>query len=176
MLRAWNAVDPVYYHCTRLRYIRDSEQQNTLFRVRITRYKGTSVMLQDGTVIRKNDLLLKIHLHNARIFREIEPIKSKVKRTLYIYQLVKEALPRLAQYIVTLHNSREIKGIIGITTLNRGANRLGFETFPIRNKIYRAYKKGTFLLIHRFANNTSSKDPVYLFMSKGQLINRYKTH
>lgn len=173
LLNAWNVVDPIYYHFTRLNYILDHNQEKTLFRVRLTRYKGRRIILNDKTVINKNDLLLKIHLHNVRLLSELHHINSDMRRAVYIYHMIKDALPRLAHYVESHERARDIKGIIGITTLHRGAIRLGFEVWPIKNKFYRTFKTSTFVLINKLANNPIHHQPVYLFMSKQQLKTKY---
>ncbi|MUK89089.1 hypothetical protein GMD78_11960 [Ornithinibacillus sp. L9] len=172
LLGVWNTIDPIYYTFTRLRYIPDEEQHNTIFRVRLTRYKGSDVVLQDGTIIHKNDILLKIHLHNVRIISDLQPVKSEVKRAVFIYHMVKRSLPRLAHYLQHHPKNEDIKGVIGITTLHRGVNRLGFEVFSIKNNYYRRYKKLTFTPINLMAN-AKNGEPVYLFMSKKDLISKY---
>lgn len=174
LLGVWNVVDPIYFSVTRLHYVLDNNQNNTLFRVRLTRYKGETVVLQDGTTICKNDLLLKLHLHNVRMISELNTIQSDIKRAVLVYHKIRDALPKLSQYVTTHKKGDEIKGIIGITTLSRGANRLGFEIIPIRNPYYRLYKKGTFLPINHIANTKNQQTPAYLFMSKKQLLQKYK--
>lgn len=173
LLGVWNLIDPIYYSCSRLHYIPDSEQQNTLLRVRLTRYKGAEVTLSDGTVIHKNDILLKIHLHNVKMINELNTINSDLKRAVYIYHTIKKALPRLAAYLQQHPRYREIKAIIGITSLYKGAERLGFDIVSIKNNYYQMYKKITFVPINLVAGNKRQADPVYLFMSKSKLNVKY---
>jgi len=166
-------IDPIYYKLTRLRYVKNNEQQNTLFRVRFTRYKGTPVVLDDGTTIQRNDHLLKIHLHNAKMLKELYSIKSDMKRAVSIYHQIKYALPDLANYIHSHDKGKQIKAVIGITTLYKGADRLGFEIIPIKSKVYRLFKQCAFIFIHLFAMKSRKHRPVYLFMSKNQLLTKY---
>jgi hypothetical protein len=173
ILGIWNTVDPVYYSFTRLDYVKDREQKRTLFRVRLTRYKGTSTVLKDGTVIKKNDLLIKIHLHNVKIMNELYTVTSDTRRAVYIYHMVKRAMPMLANYVKYHKRYDEIKGIIGITTLHKGATRLGFENMSIQNSFYRTYKRLTFTPINYIASSSMHDDPVYLFMSKDELLEKY---
>lgn len=173
LLSAWNLIDPLYYTFTRLQYVLDNNNRKTLLRVRLTRYKGSEVVLNDGTVIHKNDLLIKIHLHNVRMIKELSTVKSDIKRAVFIYHMVKGALPRLSYYIRHHHKSNEIKGIIGITTLYNGATRLGFDVVPIKNDYYCVYKKITFLPINLFSGKKRKEDPVYLFMSKDGLLTKH---
>ncbi|SHG85448.1 YkoP family protein [Ornithinibacillus halophilus] len=175
LLGVWNVIDPVYYSLTRLRYVPGEDKNSKcVFRVRLTRYKGETVKLQDGTIIQKNDILLKIHLHNVKLLKKLQAIKSDMKRAVYIYHMVKKSLPYLAKY-VELHPKRpNIKGVIGITTLHKGSRQLGFEVFSIKNEFYRTYKKATFLPINMIANATKHEEPVYLFMSKQNLLERHR--
>lgn len=173
LLSAWYFVDPIYYLFTRLRYVLDHDNNRTIFRVRLTRYKGPTVTLQDGSQINRNDLLIKIHLHNVRILTELHSIHSELKKAVFIYHLVKRALPQLAHYVQTHPRQREIKGIIGITSLFRSADRLGFEIIPIHSGIYRNFKKSSFVLIHLLSNNKTNLEPAYLFMSKKKLFQKH---
>lgn len=84
LLNLWNIMDPIYYQCTRLCYVPGMERKNTIFRVRLTRYKGATVILEDGTVIKRNDVLIKIHLHNVRLISEIQSIDNEVKKRQFI--------------------------------------------------------------------------------------------
>lgn len=173
LLVFWNIVDPIYYFFTRLRYVLDYNKKKTIFRVRLTRYKGAPVTLNDGTVIKKYDLLLKIHLHNERILSELHQVDSQLKRAVFIYHQIKHALPSLAYYVQTHHKHDNIKGIIGITSLHRGAGRLGFDVIPVQNPLYRLFKKITFVFIHLLSSNTGENVPSYLMMSKEKLLDRY---
>lgn len=173
MLGVWNAVDSIYYNITRLHYVPDNHKHNTLFRVRLTKYKGSTVTLQDGTIIYKNDLLLKIHLHNVRVLSDLMHIKSDMKRAVIFYHMIRDALPKLSIYVLSHKKNNQIKGIIGITSLCRGANRLGFETVPIKNPYYRLYKKATLQPINHIANTSYQATPAYLFMSKKNLHGKY---
>lgn len=173
LLAFWHIIDPIYYFFTRLQYVQDARNKKTIFRVRLTRYKGAPVTLKDGTVIRKYDLLLKIHLHNERILSELHQIDSELKRAVFIYHQIKHALPSLAHYVQMHHKQDKIKGIIGITSLHRGAGRLGFDVIPVQNPLYRLFKKVTFVFIHLLSNHTGENLPSYLMLSKDALLDQY---
>lgn len=66
-LNLWGWIDPIYFRFTRLDYVENHLGKRTIMRVRLTKYKGREITLSDGTVIHKNDLLLKIHLHNIKL-------------------------------------------------------------------------------------------------------------
>ncbi len=177
-LSIWTILDPIYYMFTRLKYIYCENNHRTIFRIRLTRYKGIPLTLADGTIIKKNDLLIKIHLHNVKLMNEMCKIKGETVKGRLIYNKVKEGLPGLAAYVQQHPQFDEIKGIIGITMLNKGCKRLGFETFSIKNKLYCLVKQIVFIPMYlltsnQYTRNTLKRPPKYLFMTKGDLLSKY---
>ncbi|GAA0434183.1 MAG: YkoP family protein [Bacillota bacterium] len=172
LLGVWDSIDPIYFACSRLSYISDNHQRRTMLRVRLTRYKGGKVVLEDGTVLRKNDLLLKIHLHNVKLIKELNAFPNDIKRAVFIYHSIKQAMPNLAMYVHAHPKAADIKAVIGITSLYRGAERLGFEKSALKNRFYRYFKRITLMPINML---TTKKDaePVYLFMSKNKIMDKY---
>jgi len=177
-LSVWTFLDPIYYLFTRLTYLKDEEENSSVLRVRLTRYKGRPFTLSDGTVIQKNDLLIKIHLHNVKILKALNGLQGETAKGRMIYQQVKKSLPSLALFLNNHHNSSEIKGIIGITMLNKGCHRLGFQTFNIKNIYYRLIKHMVFIPMYCLSVNSISRlalkrPPKYLFMSRESLLANY---
>ncbi|WP_026677807.1 YkoP family protein [Fictibacillus gelatini] len=176
-LSIWSLLDPIYFVLTRLTYI-DQEKKN-IFRVRLTKYKGRDVILSDGSRIVKNDLLIKIHLHNARLLKEIKLLSNPLSKGKLIHKLIYDSMPELAKYINNHSLEKEIKGIIGITMINKGFRALGFECFSPVSRIYKWFKFITQLPIfllstsHFSIKNFHKHSPIYLVMSKDQLLNKY---
>ncbi len=172
----WCLLDPIYYLCSRLEYVRDKENNRDIFRVRLTKYKGRQIILSDGTKIKKNDLLLKIHLHNVYLMKELNRFKSEIQKGRYIYSKTEKGLPNIVQYLRNHSQFHNVKGIIGITILNKGSERLGFETFAIQNPFYKWYKLLTFTpmyLIIQYCFDSLKRPPKYLMMSKEKLLKLY---
>ncbi|MCM3568944.1 YkoP family protein [Neobacillus mesonae] len=137
----WKLLDPIFYLCSRLHYINDEKNNRSIFRVRLTRYKGKPIVLSDGTEIERNDLLLKIHLHNVRLLFESLKIKNDLKKSRHTYKLVFHSMPALTSYLRDHPQEAKIKAVIGITTLNRGVQSLGFECFSPNSFWYCFLKK-----------------------------------
>lgn len=179
ILTVWDMVDPLYYACSRLKYI--PGDKTNIFRVRLTKYKGRSIVLSDGTSIKKNDLLLKIHLHNVRVLRELQDIKSELRKAKTLYRHVQNSLPGLDVYIREHFQAYDVKGIIGITWLNKGYERLGFEIIDIVNPYYKWFKTISFLPIGYLSHSemtmiqmVKTQRPSYLFMSREKLRKMYR--
>ncbi|PLR81780.1 hypothetical protein CVD25_11475 [Bacillus canaveralius] len=180
-LLAWSIIDPVYFFLSRLNYLDRTEEKAAIFRVRLTRYKGREVVLADGTKIKKNDVLIKIHLYNVRLLKELQHIENDVKKAVILYKKVKESLPYLALYVHQHKNNREIKGIIGITMINKGCERLGFEPHAISSRPYKWIKQLALYPIYLLSKSeiprgSKRPDPLYLFISKDSLLKKYRIH
>lgn len=179
LINIWKFLDPIYFKFTRLTYIdfKHANKEN-VFRVRPSTYLGKTIRLSDGTVISKKDKVLKIHLHNIRLIHELMMENNDLKRARYIYRATKDSLPGLASYLNDTAKHGEIKGVIGITTLNKGCQRLGFEVFPISNVFYKSFKTIIFSLISFLSIQSLSlrslrKQPAYIIISKDQLLTIY---
>ncbi|WP_174733157.1 YkoP family protein [Mesobacillus harenae] len=179
ILSVWHLIDPLYYWFTRLQYIEASNKKKAVFRVRLTKYKGRDIILSDGTSIAKNDVLVKVHLHNVRLLSELMKTENSLTKGKIIIKQVLESMPLLADYITSHPKEQNIKGVIGITMINKGVKRLGFETFEPANSLYKTVKWLTQLPIlflsssNSSLTNLSKQRPIYLLMSKEQLIDRY---
>jgi hypothetical protein len=174
LLRLGAFVDPVYFKFTRLTYLEDSRN---IFRIRLTRYRGRDIILSDGTNIKKNDLLVKIHFHNVRLLTELKEITSDIKKVKVLLKEVQRSLPGVEGYIRQHKDSSEIKGIIGITSLCSASHRLGFDAVPIHQPVYKWLRWSTSLPIMLVSKKDFSifkqPPPSYLFMSKNKLTELY---
>jgi hypothetical protein len=180
LISIWDFFDPIYFRCSRLTFPPAKEGKN-IFRVRLTKYKGRRVVLSDGTEIHKNDTLVKVHLHNVRLLKELKNMNSEIKKAKLIYKYVQRSLPGIDSYIKNNKHAEVIKGIVGITSLNKGCERLGFEVFEISHPIYKWFKQFAFLPIEMLSRSKSSAmqtlkryEPSYIFISAQKLSNLYK--
>jgi len=179
ILPIWRLLDRIYYHSNRLQFV-DRLDEN-IFRVRLTKYRGYPLQMEDGTRIIKGDLLVKIHLHNYLLVKKMVHLKSDVKRALFAHEIVKESMPGLAHFIKSHPQRDRIKGVIGVTVLNRGIKRLGFHSFELKNPFYRNWKRLymaplTALCQGKWSHLWNDKlEPKYLVMSKDTLLGTYDT-
>ncbi|WP_226036871.1 YkoP family protein [Aquibacillus saliphilus] len=180
LLPIWTKLDPIYFKVSRLSYPINKHTSDTILRVRVTKYKGRNITLMDGTSINTNDKLVKIHLHNVRLLNELKDVKSDIKKTRILYQYVKQSLPGLDEYIQKNSHGSDIKGVVGITSLTKCCERLGFEVIQISHPFYKKFKWVSFLLINILSHDKLSlqsvlkQSPNYLFLSKQKLTSLYR--
>ncbi|MGP9041947.1 YkoP family protein [Cytobacillus kochii] len=60
-----------------------------------------------------------MHLHNVELLRQIQEFDSETRKASMIYKKVKESLSLIAKCIQLHDNVNEIKGLVGITMLNK---------------------------------------------------------
>ncbi|GIN41731.1 MULTISPECIES: YkoP family protein [Heyndrickxia] len=179
IISLWTLFDPFYHLVRRLKYIGTFQNRKAVFRVKLTKYKGKDFLLSDGTLITKNDRLLKIHLHNVRILKEVIKVNDSLHRTRAIYRMVEQSMPILAMFLENHRRVDDIKGIIGITMLNKGVKKLGFELMYPENGFYIHFKRISQMPIYLLSTTSLSikkikrKKPTYLLMSKEQLFEKY---
>lgn len=183
ILSIWAMIDPLYFFLSRLTYPPLIDKKDNILRIRLTKYKGRDITLSDGTRIKKNDILVKIHLHNVRLLKELKGINSELKKAKLIFQYVRRSLPGVECFIQNSPRAGKIKGVLGITSRNKGSERLGFEVIDISNSLYRCFKICAFLPIGLLSSRGSCfKDifkhhqPKYLFMSTDKLTSLYGAH
>jgi hypothetical protein len=177
VLWMWKILDPIYYLFTRLNYVGTDPIRN-IFRVRLLTYTGHPITLADGSCLKLGDTLVKIHLHNVRLLHALLPLHSDIERGKYIYRSVQASLPGLAEYIKNHPRKEEIKGILGITLLNKGCAHLGFETHPILNNGYKVMKWFPQLLmcllfVSQPIKTFRKQSIKYILMTKETLFERY---
>jgi hypothetical protein len=134
-------LDPIYFSLTRLQYLCPDRKGDGVFRVRLTRYKGKDVVLSNGVLICKNDLLLKIHLYNVRLLQGFTYNMNELLKGKGIFRRVTDSMPLLAEFVLNHPEETRIKGTIGITLINKGFRPLGFECVLPENKFYSRFKK-----------------------------------
>jgi hypothetical protein len=95
-----------------------------------------------------------------------------------MFKKILSSMPSLAEYVSNHKCSNEIKAVIGITMLHKGAEKLGFENFKPYNKLYRVYKKISQLPIYLLSTEnpsiSNSPSTSYLLISKEKLLDLYK--
>lgn len=149
ILALWALWDWIYFHCNRMQFV---SKEDNLFRVVRKTYKGLPLKTDDGTVIFPGDEIIKIHLYNYRIAQDIKRFPSELAYIYHFKRALLSSLQGLCAHILTLPNHDRIKGIMGTTMLNRGADRLGFTLCEVRPTCLSRAKdllfKLIFLLIH----------------------------
>jgi hypothetical protein len=129
----WGIWDWIYYHCNRLEYV---SKEDNIFRIVRKTYKGPPLQTRNGNWIKDGDTIIKIHLYNYALAKKVLHYNSEVSLALHLKNHMKRSLRGLSQYINQLPDDTQIKGIIGTSMLNRGAERFGFCAHDVKQSCF----------------------------------------
>ncbi|HLH77105.1 MAG TPA: hypothetical protein VKV28_09900 [Candidatus Binataceae bacterium] len=148
-----------------------------LLRVRLIHYRGPALTLPDDTAIKPGAIIGELHCENLRFLR-----------ALLVGELVATALrgdlAALARW--TMREGICFEALYGFTLLGAGAARLGFyrRQVPLtwRRRANRLFMNGLIALYHPDGirrlerGRTLSAPPVEIWLSRTQLLRRYRDH
>lgn len=179
ILFLWGIWDGLYFTFNRMKYVSKNEN---LFRIVRKVYRGPSLQTISGHWIHAGDEIIKIHLYNYRLAKEMYRYPKDKSPAIYLKRNIQSSLAGLGSYVEQLPNRERIKGIVGTSLLNRGAERLGFTTYDVETTPYFMIKqylyKFIYLLVHpsglayikTHGKRLKSK---HLVMSAHELLNLY---
>lgn len=174
----WSRVDAVI---RLLAGIKDLEGSK-IWRVALRRYRGQSRRLADGTIVKKGDRLLELHLNNDFLSGMARDTASPEGIAVKAAKEVAHSLSRLARLLKEDNRYQKVKAVFGITILNRPVRRFGFEVYDLEpgalTALTRFYEKMILSIYHPWGpgalkNYRRSVMSKYVIMSKNELIRRY---
>jgi hypothetical protein len=157
-------------------------KEDNIFRIVRKTYKGPPLQTRNGDWIQSGDIIIKIHLYNYALAKEVLKLNSDLSLGLYLKKYMHRSLIGLSHYIHQLPDHAQIKGIIGTSMLNRGAERFGFCVHDVKQPvffwfkglmyrcIYLAVHPYGFRYLHKHGKRLKSK---HLVMSLDELYDLY---
>lgn len=150
-----------------------------LFRLTKKRYQGPDLYDSSGNLLATvGDPIAEIHFDSIRFqFQETDTQKIGLRAL----SQVKESLPVLAQYIAESPEYQDTKVLLGLTMLNRGVRRLGFEVQELPstwlNRKKGALQKILITVYHPLGIEHNKKrlgnEPKIVWISKQKLLENW---
>ena len=152
----------------------------TVFRIALRKFRGKQLPLPDGTILKRGDLVVELHLNNS-FFKQFGEKKELLTLGLLAKQKVMHDLPAVARWIDANPRCDEIKAITGLTIINRGSQQAGFHSFdlpPLKGLLIRLYESIVVIMFHpsgyrRITRYWKKLIPKHLVMSKKELFRKY---
>ncbi len=148
-----------------------------LLSLRLSPYRGSPLLLPDGTLIRDGFLVGELHCNNQAI---LSLVASGRKNP---FAACREDLRRLASWLEEVDKERAIRAICGFTILVKAARRLGFvprnPEMGLRRRFEKFYMTGLLILYsiqgsrRVFQGSTPTTLPCEVWMSRDELLRRY---
>jgi hypothetical protein len=178
LLSAWQLWERLFDHINRVSEI----QPGSLFRLNARRYRGPTLELGDGTLIRPGDLVGELHLSNRAVLKLQSGYSSRVRATIAVKKECERSLAHLAALVSAGQGIPDFQAFYAITLLHQGTRILGFETREFGNPVLRwLYMTGQLLVlviyhpagVHRLRQGRQGLAPKYTWMSRSKLLHDF---
>ncbi|WP_020615810.1 polysaccharide deacetylase family protein [Paenibacillus daejeonensis] len=157
-------------------------QGDAVFHYRIRKYHGPQLRLDDGETIRDGDEVVELHFDNRKLFETVASSGSVMRMAIYVVREVGKALPKLAAEMAGKPEFREVRGLYGISMINRGSQSFGFSTIDLPpglfSRMTRLYLKLLLRVLHpggnqRVREKKETLIPRIIAMSMPEFRRRY---
>ncbi len=165
--------------------IKDLEEGHTsVWRTALRRYRGKDWNLPDGSVLRRGDRYLELHLNNERLLSLADENTTRERMAIIALREARKDLPALARLLNSEKKYHSVKALIGITLLHRGTRRLGFTAYDLKpglfSKITCRYERFLLALFHpggfkSLRHYREELAPKYVVMTRQELMHRCST-
>lgn len=177
--RLWQKWERLILYLLRIEDVLDGGKP-TMFRVALRKYRGKTLALPDGTVLRRGDLIGELHVHNEML-QEISAGADPAQMAFTAKKAAQQALAALARRLAENPRYRDIKAIAGVSILHRGSRLVGFSAFevsPLLSRLAGWYESLLLAIFHpagkaRVTRHRKKLKPKLLVMSKAELFRRY---
>lgn len=166
----------------KLFHIRPIGSPNDIFHVRVRPYTGENIQLDDGEMIQPGDRIVELHFDNRQLYEMGMRSKTAMRTAIQLIRAVERMMPKLAETMLTRPEFDGVKGLYGITLINRGPEQLGFSVIDLPKgwfaKMTKLYLRLLMRVIHpsgkkRLKERTEMLVPKIIAMSTKQLYERY---
>ncbi|HEX7056058.1 MAG TPA: polysaccharide deacetylase family protein, partial [Bacilli bacterium] len=153
-----------------------------ILQVRFRKYEGKTLLLRDGEAIRPGDRIAEMHLDNRMLYEIGRSSRSAVHLAIRLIRTVEEILPKIAEYILNNREYDDVKGLYGISMINRGVAQLGFTVAELPKGVFatitRIYLKFLMRVVHpqgkeRLHVKSELLVPKIIAMSRKELLRKY---
>lgn len=179
--RLWQQWEKLFRFLFRIEDVFDGGKP-TMFRVALRRYRGKTLPLPDGTVLRRGDLIGELHMHNEML-REINAGAGNdpAQMAFAAKKAALQALAALAGKLAEDPRYQNVKAVAGVSILHRGSRLAGFSAFavsPLTSRLVGWYENLLLAIFHpagkdRVSRHRKKLTPRLLVMSREELFRRY---
>lgn len=157
---------------------------DSIFHYRKRKYRGKTLELANGTTIETDDEVIELHLDNRMLVRLMMESRSMMHVAILLIREVEKGLPKLAEQLVGKDAFKQVRGLYGVTMINKGASQFGFDLFELEpglfDRLTRFYLKLLMFVLHpsgkkRLKGNSGKLSPRILVMSMEELCKRYSS-
>lgn len=127
-------------------------EEGSVLRVSVERYRGRRVVLSDGTVIVRGDVVGTIHFHNKVVAAIHDRTTDPARAGILMRRAFERAMGTLAHLSESDPRYRPVKAFRATTILHQGGKRFGFDILPppsrLFGRIVAAYERSLLARFH----------------------------
>jgi len=180
LVSGWMAWERTFHTLFRI----ESGDVDAIFHIRVVTYHGKTLQLSDGQTINHKDKVIELHLDNHKLYRMMTESKSMMHVAIRLIREVQKGLPKLAVQIAGRKEFEQVKGLYGVSMINRGAEQFGFSVLELPKGLFdfmtRLYLKMLLRVLHpsgkkRVKDQGKRLSPRIIAMSMDEFWRRYGT-
>ncbi|WP_081757029.1 polysaccharide deacetylase family protein [Gorillibacterium massiliense] len=158
------------------------DPENTFLQIRLREYHGSSMVLGDGVRIEKGDLVAEMHLNNDTLYQLGRTSRNAVHLAIQMIRRTEQILPQIATLFKSDPGYKDVKGLYGVSLINRGLEHLGFTVLDLPKGPFsfftKIYLRFLMYVVHsqgrtRLKQKTELLVPKIICISAQELENRY---
>jgi len=186
IIKLWLGWEFLFHKVMRLKPV--STREKPFLYYRLLTHKGKDLAMNDGQALRRGDMFAELHFDNHKLSELAFVSKNPLVVAVKVIREVEAALPTLAEMLLAESKAAQIKGIQGITMINRGADKLGFVIHDLPEGLFKRSTKLYLSLLMKVLTPPARKwvtgktevaskkaeEPKILLMSTQHLNDRFK--
>lgn len=179
LIYLWLKWEKLFQKLFRVDHIDDEVK---LLALRVTKYHGKPIKLNDGATIYNGDKVAELHLNNLMLYEISTKVRTPIQLAVMLIHYVDRDMPKLTKFIQEQPAYRNVKGLYGVSIINRGTKKFGFTVQELPQGIFyffsRIYLRILLYILHpegRKRLNTKKEllVPKTIAISKKELLKRF---
>jgi len=180
LIKLWFAWDALFCKLFRVRVV---NEKYPFIKVRLRKYTSSMPLaLSDGEMFVKGDTVAELHFDNKMLVRMSLESKNSLRLATQMVRQAQHTFPRILHKIEVDPKYRDVKGLYGITMVNRGVEHLGFTVTDLPKGLFASttqiYLKILMSVLHPDGNDrlkfrSDMLVPKTLGMSRKHLVELY---
>ncbi|MBH5317071.1 polysaccharide deacetylase family protein [Paenibacillus sp. GSMTC-2017] len=134
IISLWLLWERAFHLIFGLKKVGDSD--TPAFHYRVIKYTGDPVQFAQGGSVAKGDAVAELHFDNKMLSGIASQSKSPLTTGIRMLREIENGLPHLANQLLQDPSAKDIKAVYGVTMIHRGADRLGFEVFQLKDGLF----------------------------------------
>lgn len=181
--RLWKKWESLVHRMLKLEPVY-TEQGTSMFRIRVRKYRGRPLLMDNGQWLRWGDQIGELHFNNSFMVQALQQSKTSLQLAAILIRTARQSFPILRDFIRQNQKYHNIKAVYGITMIYRGADPLGFQVVPLTDNLFTKlatlYLRLYLSVMHpggfqRLRQNKEKLVPRRVLMSKEALMHREQT-